>query len=288
MELRYLFSSEFQLVYCEYHDISVSRSRSRSRASSDPDTRLTRERSGSKSTISKHDSLSDSYQDDDVTSRESKSRAKKLSKVDPCNPLSTYERQTHHRKKFLKPSSFVKKEWFKLRGLNQDDKYVTEDDTKQDAWKTHILADKLVKKYGGEVFSDTKVDDGLHSIVESKESNEEKELTKLQKLQGSTVHLALYDLEGFKTKYEKLQNFIDSWVGNPAKENPEFDPASPPSDSNLPFMWSDQQTAMYEQGQELLTELQIDVAEPLLTYPESPLLLSPRLSARGVGRCCKR
>ena len=130
-----------------------------------------------------------------MRSRESKSRAKKLKKVDPRNPLSTYERQTHRRKNFLEPSSFVKKEWFKLRGLDQDGKFVTEDDTKQDAWKTHILADKLVKKFGEEVFSDTKVDDGLHSIVESKESNEEKELAKLQKLQGSTAHLALYALE---------------------------------------------------------------------------------------------
>ena len=209
------------------------------------------------------DSSSDSSQEDDMRSRESKSRAKKLKRVNPLNPLSTYEHQTHQRKKFLEPSSFVKKEWFKLRGLNQDGRYVTEDDTKQDAWKTHILADKLVKKYGGEVFSDTKVDDGLHSIVESKESNEERELTKLQKLQGSTAHLALYALEGFKSKYERLQNFIDSWVGNPSKANPEFDTNSPQSQSNPPYIWSEQQIAMYEQGQELLTELQVDVAEPI-------------------------
>ena len=34
-------------------------------------------------------------------------------------------------------------------------------------------SDKLIKKYGGDIFSETRLDDGLHSIVDKNEPVEE-------------------------------------------------------------------------------------------------------------------
>ena len=181
---------------------SVSRSRSRSSASRDRDRSRKRSRSRSRSydrsdlrndgighsRRRESDSSSDSSGEEDRYSKERKNRSKKLKRVDLSNPLSMYQRQTSHRKNHIEPTPFVRKEWYKLRGLNEEGKYVVEDDTKVGSWKSVILADKLVKKYGGEIFADTKLDDGLHSRVESNDSSEDKELTKLQKLQGSTAH----------------------------------------------------------------------------------------------------
>ena len=115
----------------------------------------------------------------------------------------------------------------------------------------------------GEIFADTRLDDGLHSIVETNETTEEKELAKLQKLQGSTAHLSLKAMEGFVSTYDKIKHFLDYWVGRPAKANPDFDKEQEESETNARYIWSEQQIQMYEQGQHLLRESQVDVAEPI-------------------------
>ena len=38
-----------------------------------------------------------------------------------------------------------------------------------DAWKNVCSSNKLIKKYGGDIFSETRLDDGLHSIVDKNE-----------------------------------------------------------------------------------------------------------------------
>ena len=40
-------------------------------------------------------------------------------------------------------------------------KYVKEDSSKPDAWRNASKADELIKKYGGDNFSETRLDDGL-------------------------------------------------------------------------------------------------------------------------------
>ena len=272
IRINIFFSSEIHKM-----ESSVSRSRSRSSASRDRDRSRKRSRSRSRSydrselrndgighsRRRESDSSSDSSGEEDRYSKERKDRSKKLKRVDLSNPLSMYQRQTSHRKNHIEPTPFVRKEWYKLRGLNDEGKYVVEDDTKVGSWKSVILADKLVKKYGGEIFADTKLDDGLHSIVESNDSSEDKELTKLQKLQGSTAHLALRSMEGFVTTYEKVQTFINYWIGRPCKPNPEFDQEQEESESNQKHLWSEQQEQMYDQGKNLLREFQVVVAEPI-------------------------
>ena len=113
---------------------SISRSRSRSRASRDRErssSRRKRSRSGSSNrsvhaeTSShlrrrKFHSSSDSSGEEDRRSRETKNRSKKLKRVDLSNPLSMYQRQTSRTKSYVEPTSFAKKEWFKLRGLDDD------------------------------------------------------------------------------------------------------------------------------------------------------------------------
>ena len=53
------------------------------------------------------------------------------------------------------------------------------------------------------------------------------------------------------------------WIGYPAENNQNFDSSLPPSESNLETVWSEKQTQMYSQGQELLREIQVDIADPI-------------------------
>ena len=199
----------------------------------------------------------------EYASREAKERKKKLKKVDPNDSMSMWDRQTGHKKSYLEPTSFVREKWLKLRGLDQEGKFIPEDESKLDAWKSIIPADKLIKKYGGEIFSDTKIDEGLHSVVDKNETKEERELSKLQRRQGCTAHLSLKAMEGFARSYEKVKDFITYWIGYPADTNQNFDTSLPPSESNLEMIWSEKQCEMYSQGQELLKEIQVDIADPI-------------------------
>ena len=77
------------------------------------------------------------------------------------NPHSTFKRQTRQRKSCFAPSSFIKEKWLGLRGMDAAGKYVKEDSSKPDAWRNASKADELIKKYGGDNFSETRLDDGL-------------------------------------------------------------------------------------------------------------------------------
>ena len=90
-------------------------------------------------------SSTDSSGEEDTRTRESKNRSRKLRRVDLSNPLSMYQRQTSHKKSYIEPSLFIKNEWFKLRGLNDEGKFIVMDDNKTDSWKSVTLADKLIK-----------------------------------------------------------------------------------------------------------------------------------------------
>ena len=47
--------------------------------------------------------------------------------------------------------------------MNAAGMFVEEDSSKPDAWKNASKSYKLIKKYGGDIFSETRLDDGLHS-----------------------------------------------------------------------------------------------------------------------------
>ena len=43
--------------------------------------------------------------------------------------------------------------------MNGDGKFITEDDAKTDTWKHVAKSDRLIKKYAGDVFADTRLYD---------------------------------------------------------------------------------------------------------------------------------
>ena len=195
--------------------------------------------------------------DDDV----GLSRRKKIRKVDISNPFSTFEKQTRNKKHHYVPSQFMKEKWLQMRGMDESGQFIYEDESKTDAWKFVAKSDRLVKKYAGEIFGDTKLDDGLHSIVDRSESQEEKDLVKLQRAFGSIGHLALKAMEGYATLYKKLEDFVNAGIGEPRGENPEY---TGPSDTVNPrYVWSETQLRTWNDFQGIQRELQVDVAEPI-------------------------
>ena len=203
------------------------------------------------------DSSDEEFVKDTTTARD-----KKMKKVDVMNPFSTFEKQTSNRKKHFVPSPFIKEKWLVMRGMNNESgKYISEDDSKPDMWKNVAKSDKLIRKYSGEVFADTKLDDGLHSIVDKKETHEEKDLVKSQRIYGSIGHLSLKAMEGYAGIYEKIQVFGNKMLGYPQKVNPAWQGEEDKTNSR--YIWSEQQIQAYNEMQSILTEFQVDVSEPL-------------------------
>ena len=116
------------------------------------------------------------------------SREKKMKKVDTANPFSTFDRQTSNRKRYFVPSGFVKGKWLHIRDMDAEGKYMSENN-KPDLWKNVAKSDKLVRKYSGDVLADSKLDDGLYSLVDKKATNEEEDLVRSQRVLGSIGHL---------------------------------------------------------------------------------------------------
>ena len=189
------------------------------------------------------------------------SREKKIKKVDTSNPLSTFEKQTRQRKPHFTPSNFIKEKWLTLRGMDNNGQLIVEDDSKTDVWKHVAKSDRLIKKYAGDVFSDTRLDDGLHSIVSKNESAEEKELIKQQKIAGAVAHLTLQGMEGYARLYNKMTEFVLAGIGQPKTVNPNY--TGDQDTENHQYIYSASQNAQYDQFQEIQREFQVDVAEPM-------------------------
>ena len=155
----------------------------------------------------------------------------------------------------------MKEKWFALRGMDESGKFLYEDESKTDAWKFVAKSDRLVKKYAGEIFGDTRLDDGLHSLVDKSESQEEKDLVKLQRAFGSVGHLALKAMEGYADIYKKLEQFVNVGIGPPRDQNPDY--TGPEDTVNQQYVWSKSQNDTWNDFQQIQRELQVDVAEPI-------------------------
>ena len=163
-------------------------------------------------------------EDDDDDKQEgldrNKSRAKKIKKVDVSNPLSTFRRQVRQRKKYLIPSKFAKEEWLGLRKMDANGKFIKQEDNKADEWKSVAKSDRLIRHNAGDVFADTRLDDGLHAIVDKDfSSSEEKKLIKHQRTMGAIAHLTLQALENYSTLYEKIKELVTWCIGKPCVKN---------------------------------------------------------------------
>ena len=152
----------------------------------------------------------------------SRSRSKKIRKVDVSNPLSTFRKQVRQRKRYLMPSKFVKDEWMGLRGMDDNGKFIQQEDSRADEWKNVAKSDRLVRRYAGDAFADTRLDDGLHAIVDKDSTSEEKKLAKQQKTMGAITHLTLQAIESYSNLYKKVEDMVMWSIGQPNADNPEW------------------------------------------------------------------
>ena len=211
----------------------------------------------------RNDDSSDDNSDPDGTSNSKDekvvSRDKKLKAVDLDNPFSTFQKQTKRKKLHLSPTDFVKEQWLGIRGFDTKGKFIIGDETKHDSWKKVAPSEKIIKKYGGEVFSETKLDDGLHSIVDKDLSKSEGQLAKNQRVLGAIGHLSLSAMESYGTLYGKISNLVTGLIGDP-KPNPDWKDGD---DENTRMYWEDSQLKAFSSLKDLLAELQVDVSEPI-------------------------
>ena len=113
--------------------------------------------------------------------------------------------------------------------------------------------------HGGEVFSETKLDDGLHSVVAKDLTKTEGMLKKNQRVLGSVAHLSLSAVESYGRIYGKISDLVTGLVGDP-KLNPDWNEGDPPEDK---YFWEEHQSKGLLDLQNLLAELQVDVSEPI-------------------------
>merc|ERR1712055_779003 len=76
-------------------------------------------------------------------------------------------------------------------------KFIQQEDNKADEWKNVAKSDRLVRRNAGDIFADTRLDDGLHAIVDKDSTSEEKKLAKQQKTKGAIAHLTLQAMEHY-------------------------------------------------------------------------------------------
>jgi len=249
----------------------ISRKRRRSR-SEDPDTTPHRHvheayvpaRHARHAEVQSSDSSDDEDDDDDRREglERNKSRAKKIKKVDVSNPLSTFRRQVQQRKKYLIPSNFAKEEWLGLRKMDANGNFIKQEDNKADEWKTVAKSDRLIRRNAGDVFSDTRLDEGLLAIVEKDSSSSEgKKLIKQQRTMGAIAHLTLQALENYSRLYEKTSQLVTWCIGQPCDKNTQWTGAE--DTVNPEFVDSQAQEWYRDKLLELQKELQVDLADPL-------------------------
>ena len=71
-----------------------------------------------------------------------------------------------------------------LRGMDDKGKFIQEEDSRADAWANVAKSDRLVRRYAGDAFAETRLDDGFHTIVAKDSTSEEKKMAKQQKTMG--------------------------------------------------------------------------------------------------------
>ena len=76
-------------------------------------------------------------------------------------------------------------------------KLLVKDRPKSDDWQKMAKSDRLNKWSGDPAFADTKLDDGLSSVVPKVVSKEETDLVKTQRAIGALGHMVLSANEGF-------------------------------------------------------------------------------------------
>ena len=82
--------------------------------------------------------------------------------------------------------------------------------------------ERSIRRYAGDAFAETRLDDGLHVIVDKDASSEEKKLSKQQRTMGAIAHLSLQAMENYSTLYKKISEMYTWYIGGPNTLNPEW------------------------------------------------------------------
>ena len=119
---------------------------------------------------------------DDVDTDRHTSRAKQLKRIDVEDPLSAFATKTKTRLGHIPASDFAKTHWNTIRGMDPvSGKFLVQDRPKPDDWLKMAKSDRLINKWSGDpAFSDTRLDDGLSSVVPKAVAKDETDLMKTQ------------------------------------------------------------------------------------------------------------
>ena len=254
------------------HERSRSRRRrSRSRSSRSGEGSRSRKRSRSRSrhhhsTLQTKEDVDDYDEESDNSDRDDfgGSRSKRLKKVDVRNPLSAFETKTKTKLSHIQASTFCKDKWNVIRGMDvKTGKFLTEDRPGPDDWQKMAKSDRIIKKWSGDpAFGDTKLDNGLASVVPKNVSKEETQLLNTQKAMGALGHMVLSATEGFSALYKKTEEFVNKIIGEPNETNPEY--VEGEQDVSVPkYIYSLKQNSLYEEFLSMQREWQVDVSDPL-------------------------
>lgn len=215
--------------------------------------------------------VANDYSDDESNREEDEddidrgtSRSKKLKRIDVTDPLSAFATKTKTRLGHIPASDFCKSNWNTIRGMDPvSGKFLVQDRPKPDDWLKMAKSDRLINKWSGDpAFADTRLDDGLSSVVPKVVAKEETDLIKTQKAIGAIGHMVLSASEGFFKLYSKMGEFVQRNIGPPSTLNPAYDEHH--DDGTVPkYVYAEWQNTAHEEFIELQKEWQLDVSEPL-------------------------
>ena len=187
-----------------------------------------------------------------------------MKRIDVEDPLSAFATKTKTRLGHIPASDFAKSNWNTIRGMDPvSGKFLVQDRPKPDDWLKMAKSDRLISRWSGDpAFADSKLDDGVSSVVPKAVSKEETDLIKTQRAIGAIGHMVLSASEGFSKLYAKMGEFVTRNIGVPSALNPEYSEET--DDGSVPkYIYAEWQNAAYVEFQELQREWQLDVSEPL-------------------------
>ena len=211
------------------------------------------------------ESASGSDRDARDDSDDRSSRAKRLRRVNVDDSLSAFAPKTKTKLGHIPASEFAKSQWNSIRGMDPvSGKFVVKDRPKHDDWMKMAKSDRLINKWSGDpAFADTRLDDGLSSVIPKATSKEETDLVKTQRAIGALGHMVLSASEGYSKLYNKMTDFVLKNIGPATTPNPEFD-HTVENDGLIPeFIFADHQNKAYAEFQNIQREWQVDVSEHL-------------------------
>ena len=124
-------------------------------------------------------------------------------------------------------------------------------------------SDRIIKKWSGDpAFGDTRLDDGLASVVPKSVSKDETQLLNNQRAMRALGHMVLSATEGFSKLYKKMEEFVNTIIGPPLDVNPDY--VEEQDDGTVPkYIYSPKQNSQYDEFVSMQREWQVDVSDPL-------------------------